>query len=169
MFTAIKPLSIAPDEHDSGPVLRSLAVERCQKSWNHTYNSSLKRQKSVAVARLDASDAYRLAMPQLVGRENIRNFITCVAYAMVNGIFIEEAAKSFLFAARIALNALPVPPKTNQTKLKTSRNDPAVTGSLDQSNPTLTTSFDQSSPALTASLDQSSPALTTSLDEHNLA
>jgi hypothetical protein len=143
MFTAIKPSSITYPEQDSGPVLRSLAVERCKKSWDHTYNSSLKRQKSVAVARLDASDAYRLAMPQLVGRENIRNFITCVAYAMVNGIFIDEAAKSFLFAARIALNALPTPPKTNQPKLKTTRHDPAATPSSDESNRALTTSFGQ--------------------------
>ena len=104
MITAIAPLTPAFPAGEPRLILTSPAVARCQKAWDRAYNNTMKLKRGGAVSRLDAGDAFRLAMPQLVGYDNICDFITCASYAMVNGILLEDTATRFINAANTALD-----------------------------------------------------------------
>ena len=49
-----------------------------------------------------ARDVYRKAMPPLTGRENIQNFIACVAHGMLMKIIEPADATRLLYAAQVA-------------------------------------------------------------------
>jgi hypothetical protein len=88
------------------------AIAKCQRDWKRTYRTSLKEFDSLAIAGLDASDAYRAALPPLDSRKNIRDFIACIGHAMVTDIFIVELGTMLLNAAQVAMRAAEPLPKT---------------------------------------------------------
>jgi hypothetical protein len=55
---------------------------------------------------LDAELAYRTAMPEPVGRRNIKNFIACVTHGMCIGAIEPQEGKNLLYAARTATLAI---------------------------------------------------------------
>jgi hypothetical protein len=69
--------------------------------------------------------ALRLAMPPLSGYQNICDFITCAGYGMLLGAIKHKNAGKLLYAAQVALAAVPREPKT-QTRTASSQtaNDP---------------------------------------------
>jgi len=56
-------------------------------------------------------NAYRDAMPDLAGYENIRDFIACVTHGFVDSIISFSEAPKLLYAAQVALGALRHAPK----------------------------------------------------------
>ena len=94
--------------------LQCSAVAHCQKNWERVYRSVLKEFGGKALARVHAGEAFRAAMPLLVGDENIRDFIACVTFAMATGILLEETASKLLYAAQVAFNT--ASPRTNMRK-----------------------------------------------------
>jgi hypothetical protein len=48
--------------------------------------------------------AYRNTMPPLRGAENIRDFIACVAQALLFGVIKDKDASKLLYAAQVAFS-----------------------------------------------------------------
>lgn len=88
------------------------AVARCAKAWERTYNKIISipdpdktSEDMDDFAREEAEIAFRKALPALCGEENIRDFIACVAYALVNNILIPFVCTNYFEAAKVALSA----------------------------------------------------------------
>ena len=93
-----------PGKDDYRPALQNPAVAHCHKTWERVYRAVLKENGSVAVARIEAAEAYRAAMPLLIGDENIRDFIGCVTFGITSAILIAESPTKLLYAAQVAFN-----------------------------------------------------------------
>jgi hypothetical protein len=122
MITAIVPLTLAFPQVEPPVIQTSAAVARCQQAWDRAYHFTMKLKRGGANSRLDAADAFRLAMPQLVSYDNICEFIACVGYAMVNDILMEETGTRFLNAAKLALDVLMLQPNIEQRDSRKQRN-----------------------------------------------
>ena len=82
------------------PPARNAAVQRCSLAYDKVYSSSRRKGLNDFDSRQDATIAYRGAMPDLSGYENIRDFIACTAQGMLlEAIDSIEGAK-FLYAAQ---------------------------------------------------------------------
>ena len=111
---AVAPKPPAPVEHELGSLkprpgrvdyrraLRNPAVAHCQKVWERVYRSVLAEKGSKALARLEAGEAYRAAMPLLVGAKNIRDFIACATFGMTSAVLMEDTALNLINAAQVA-------------------------------------------------------------------
>jgi hypothetical protein len=84
--------------------LQNPAVAHCQKNFERVLRSVLTETGSKAVSHLEASRAYRSAMPLLVGDENIRDFIACVTFGSNSGALPEDTAAKLFYAAQVAYN-----------------------------------------------------------------
>jgi hypothetical protein len=77
-------------------------VEICSKAYARADKAARSRGESEFRAEKAAGMAFRKAMPQLSGQENIRNYIACVAYGMlIKAIEGPEGAR-LLYAAQVA-------------------------------------------------------------------
>ena len=85
------------------------AVARCLNAWARTNKAERAKGKSKMDADREANQAYRDAMPPLSGLENIRDFIACVARAMIDHIFLNDTATKLLYAAQVAYTTNRVP------------------------------------------------------------
>jgi hypothetical protein len=96
------------------------AIAWCQKAYLEAYQESRSEGKSDYLAECDAADAYRKAMPPLCGAENIRNFIACVARAMLTETMKGADATRLLYAAQVAQAAIdrPASGKPGRPKLQ---------------------------------------------------
>jgi hypothetical protein len=78
------------------------AVALCYESFTRAIKEAeelnMFRGQAVNLAR----KVYQKAMPPLAGRENIQNFIACVAHAMLLGIIEPADATRLLYAAQVA-------------------------------------------------------------------
>jgi hypothetical protein len=110
-----KPDNPAPEEFIVSPALENLAVAHCYQVWQTVYRRVMKTKRSPALSSSEAAGAFRLAMPPLAGSQNIRDFITCVGFAMTADIFLEGTGSKLLYAAQIALNAAEPPHRTPKT------------------------------------------------------
>jgi hypothetical protein len=90
-----------PPENSQNP-----AVSRCCKAWNRAFNASFAREKNIYSARDEAGAAYRDAMPNLSGEQNIRDFIACAAHGILIGAIEEKMSTKLLYAAQVASGAL---------------------------------------------------------------
>jgi hypothetical protein len=133
-------------EHpDYRRAMRNLAVAHCQKAYDRAYRRKFKESDSKAVAGYHANEAFKAAMPLLVGSRNIRDFIACVAFGMESGAIMEDTATKYLLAAQVALRATslarnaenanrtkkgskfrPNPPASSRLHTKTENIDPPV-------------------------------------------
>jgi hypothetical protein len=66
---------------------------------------------SVIISRVAAHKAFRKSLPPLTGRENIQNFIACVAHGMLIGAILSPDGARLLYAAQVAMAA--TQPKTS--------------------------------------------------------
>ena len=96
------------------PSLSNPAVALCAKAWERTYKRILSvtpdERKDVDdfedFAREQAEAAFRKALPPLCGEDNIRDFIACVSYALVNEILLPIVCTDYMEAAKVALSAV---------------------------------------------------------------
>jgi hypothetical protein len=90
------------------------AIARCMIEWQRVYREQRAKKESSFSASLVAAEAYRKAMPPLSGRENISDFIACVAHGMLIEAIGGNDATKLLYAAQVALATLrrqPAPAK----------------------------------------------------------
>jgi hypothetical protein len=81
-------------------------VERCIRAWNRAYKKARQDDDKSEYEREKAGNkAFLAAMPPLAGRENIRNFIACVALAAVRHMVFQKEVTQLLYAAQVAIGA----------------------------------------------------------------
>jgi hypothetical protein len=104
---------------DPSPQHSKAAIKRCCAAWRRAYNESLKgtphRSGDKIIAEFDAKPAYCQALPPLAGRENIRDFIACVAHGVLLDAIPERRVNHLLYAAQVALSALNNGPKPKKS------------------------------------------------------
>jgi len=86
----------------SNPALANPAVRRCCQIWQTIFRAELARGEHEVLAARSAGEAYRGAMPSLIGAQNIRDFIACVAHGMLLQAIEEKSGGKLLYAARMA-------------------------------------------------------------------
>jgi hypothetical protein len=82
------------------------AVTRCSDAWNRTFKTESMKREPYGAALRNARMAYFQAMPPLVGYENIRDFIACVAHGVLLGAITESQCSRLLYAAQVAQGTL---------------------------------------------------------------
>jgi len=82
------------------------AIVRCADASRRVYEAKLAKKVSKYEASQAAGEAYRNAMPPLVGYDNIRDFIACVGNAILRHIIFEPESTRLLYAAQVALSLL---------------------------------------------------------------
>ena len=81
-------------------------VARCVKAHNKARSEAYARTENRFTAKDAGASAYRNAMPPLVGAENIRDFIACVAQGLLIGAIENKDASKLLYAAQVAFSTL---------------------------------------------------------------
>jgi hypothetical protein len=108
-MTETTPTSI--NETAPNPPVRNAAVLRsCAARDLSLAESRAKRRKASATKSL-AEHAFRIAMPDLYGYENIRDYIACIAHGLVSGDVHPIESSTFFYAAQVATAALRREPK----------------------------------------------------------
>ena len=82
------------------------ALARCREAFETTCEDMLADGKSDCAARMKANQAYKSALPPLIGADNIRDFLACVANGMLIGAIDDDKAARLLYAARAAQSTL---------------------------------------------------------------
>ena len=116
MTHALKPLKPKPTKVEIHRPQQNPAVAHCSEVWDRVFATASRRkdyQEEQAIT--EADQAYCRAMPQLVGFDNICDFIACVGYAMLNNVFVEGQGTKLLYAAQVALST--VPPQERRRKI----------------------------------------------------
>jgi hypothetical protein len=114
MTETTQTLPAPSDAEVPAPVSSNHAVARCLSAWAGAYKAERAKHKSNFEASQVAEKAYRDTMPPLSGYENIRDFIACVANAMLIGAIADDKGTKLLYAAQIALTTVrrqPTPSK----------------------------------------------------------
>jgi hypothetical protein len=78
------------------------AVHRCSDAWNNSFKSEAMKREPYGPALRGARMAYVKAMPPLIGFDNIRDYVACVAQGVVLGAISESQASRLLYAAQVA-------------------------------------------------------------------
>ncbi|WP_263352305.1 hypothetical protein [Acidicapsa acidisoli] len=86
----------------SCPAAANPAVARCSQAYTTAHSSAAKQGENKWDSERAAKIAYRNAMPPLSGPKNIRDFIACVAHAMLIDAINGSDAARLLYAAQIA-------------------------------------------------------------------
>ena len=90
------------------------AVARCCDAFNRTYKVNIAINQTKPAAVECAAAAFCEAMPPLVGYDNIRDFIACVAQGILLGAIESSRSSKLLYAAQVALSGArsrPSPPQ----------------------------------------------------------
>ncbi|MFZ0743410.1 MAG: hypothetical protein WAM85_03345 [Terracidiphilus sp.] len=106
--------ALAPVATSEPSPANSHAVARCLDAWTRAFKTELAKSGSRVSATFSGADAYRNAMPQLFGYDNIRDFIACVAQGTILGAIDASRSTRLLYAAQVALSTYrsePRPPK----------------------------------------------------------
>jgi hypothetical protein len=82
--------------------LPNLAVEVCDRMFADAAKQAVEEGKSTELTMYAGKLAYCSVMPKLSGSSNIRDFIACVAYAMMLGIIPGAEGTRLLYAAQVA-------------------------------------------------------------------
>jgi hypothetical protein len=112
MVQAIPPSTPESLEAAFHPSLKIPAVALCNEAWVRIHAATRERSKNLYSAERCAGMAFRLAMPPLSGHQNICDFIACAGYGMLLGAIKEKNAGKLLYAAQVALAAVPRESKT---------------------------------------------------------
>jgi hypothetical protein len=101
------------------------AIARCMGAWARAYKAEKAIKNDDYDAMRKANHAYCNSMPRLSGYENIRDFIACVAHAMLIRVIDRDDGSKILYAAQVALSTVrsqppalkladPLPPSKNK-------------------------------------------------------
>jgi hypothetical protein len=99
------------DEASPNPSAHNAAVQRCCAARERSLQQSRAQQCEHFKAKECADEAYRDAMPDLSGYENIRDFIACITHGMICGSIHQIDGPKLLYAAQVAVCALRQEPK----------------------------------------------------------
>ena len=92
---AVKVLTQTPAERRADPVIDAFsqpspldlpAIALCMAAYERARLAARSRNKSEFDSREEGKAAYKAAMPALISRHNISDFIACVAYADLRGL-----------------------------------------------------------------------------------
>ena len=100
-------------------LIQNAAIRRCCLAEKRSRRDSRLKRLGTVETVLCADEAYRKAMPELVGYENIRDFIACAGHGMVIGSLTAFQASKLLYAAQIALSALGRQPRPGKSQVDT--------------------------------------------------
>ncbi len=92
-----------------GSAIENLGVIRCCSAAHKTFLAAVADGKPNDIAHAEAAEAYRRAMPPLDSAQNISNFISCVAHAMLIRVIEPAEAPRLLYAAQCAVAPLRKP------------------------------------------------------------
>ena len=116
-----KPESLEIDPDGRDEIASIKAIDRCINAWHRTFDLASINPEDEELPLVDEDDdfaseqaamSFREAMPPLAGYENIRDFIACITYAMLNRIFDGDECQQLLGAAKIAMALLRSQPKS---------------------------------------------------------
>ena len=101
------------------------AVARCTAARNKARSDAFARSQPRYTADEAGANAFRNAMPPLLGTVNIREFIACVAHGMLIGVIENKDATKLLYAAQVAFSAQErtEPKRAPQSAAKTAENN----------------------------------------------
>jgi hypothetical protein len=102
----VSPFIPAADNLVNGSAIENLGVIRCCGAAHRAFLAAVAEGKPNEIAEAEGAEAYRRAMPPLDSDENIRNFISCVAHAMLIRIIDPAEAPRLLYAAQCAITAV---------------------------------------------------------------
>lgn len=91
-------------DHTQPP--RVPAVQRCCEARDRSIRQNREKRADPYNIRSLSAEAYCAAMPDLSGFENIRDFVACTSYGMVNGLIDAIEGAKFLYAAQVATGIL---------------------------------------------------------------
>lgn len=99
------------------------AIDHCRKEYNAAYiqyrdNNGGRGKASTYSCEKEGSEAYCIALPMLSSRQNILNFIACVADGVLWGAIPANTSSKLIYAAQAALGALPREPKPRKKAKK---------------------------------------------------
>ena len=112
----VSPFMPAVDDVAYGCALENIAVIRCCGVAHRVFLAAVAGGKHQDAAQAEGVEAYRRSMPPLDTQENIRNFISRVAHAMLIRIIPASEAPRLLYAAQCALSAVPKTPRSRSAK-----------------------------------------------------
>jgi hypothetical protein len=82
------------------------AITRCRNAWDESLKTWDRPGRPYGRVLEDAQAAYCRAMPQLLGGNNIRDFVACVANGLLLGAITESQSSRLLYAAQVAQGVL---------------------------------------------------------------
>ncbi|MDE3187775.1 MAG: hypothetical protein KGM96_09660 [Acidobacteriota bacterium] len=94
------------------PAHANPAVARCSEAFARVYKANIAINQTKAAATDSAAVAFREAMPPLVGQDNIRDFIACVAQGILLGAIDSSKSTKLLYAAQVALSGARSQPRS---------------------------------------------------------
>jgi hypothetical protein len=101
----------APVEEFSPSPQRNPAVLRCCEARDRSLQDSQDRNLDKYETSKRAEKAYRNALPDLSGYENIRDFIARVSHGMITEDIHAITGPQYLYGAQVAISALRLEPK----------------------------------------------------------
>ena len=101
-----KTLEPGPAQHPAGP---KAALRHCCVAWKRAFKAYMEDPNADVpgdelFASKDAGEAYRNAMPLLVGYNGARDFIACAAHGILIGAIAKDEGGQLLYAAQVALS-----------------------------------------------------------------
>ena len=105
---------------ETSTIPRNPAIQRCCLAEKRSRRESKSKARDIIETQICADEAYRKALPELVGYENIRDFIACVTYGMANDTITAFRGNKLLAGARLALSALSQEPAGSEKNKKES-------------------------------------------------
>jgi len=99
-------LSIHASESENPVSTQNPAIANCLAAFRRAYQNAIDRKADGYDARNKAKLGFREALPPLIGRDNIRNFIACVTYGMAVDLISNGDSARLLQAARTAASVL---------------------------------------------------------------
>jgi hypothetical protein len=99
------------NEPSPQPATRNAAVQRCCAARDRSLEDSRAGNVEKYEARERSQQAYRNALPDLAGYENIRDFVACISHGLLTGDISPINSPTYLCAAQVAISALRLEPK----------------------------------------------------------
>ena len=97
-------ISAAADSPEINPA-RNPAAVRCWNAYCAGLKDALAKGVKDYLAEKHGKAAYSQAMPDLIGYDNIQNYVACVAKGLLLELFGNDEASRLLYAAQVALTA----------------------------------------------------------------
>ena len=98
-----------PEQKEDQPSFQNPAVARCNDAYSAAFAVGFDTGVPFYERNKNANEAYRLVMPALSGRQNISDFVACVAQGMLLDVFEDGDGTRLLYAAQVAYSTTSAP------------------------------------------------------------